>query len=301
MFQISVARPRRRVQTTLNTYHNITYVSFTPWHGKRFNTLADKRCHHNQVTFHLSPAMLFLLFIYYLVQGVSINATPNSSIDNLSLDTNHCSDLTHCRTIWNMVWSCLVTIFSCTWVAVHPNIPCPKTRKANSCIERWIWNPLLSFAEHRLPLFVCALLVPEYVLGWAVRQFWRARQIVDENKCEFEILGHVFINSLLDRRWSMAHGFFIIMGGLHLFKHNSEEKCDAQSISPEDDDPLHPLLAEDLIRDSIYSFTMLTEAEIKDKGKSDWLAKSLVLLQTSWFVMQCTDRKSTRLNSSHRR
>ena len=197
------------------------------------------------------------------------------------------------------MWSCLVTIFSCTWVAVHPNIPCPKTRKANSCIERWIWNPLLSFAEHRLPLFVCALLVPEYVLGWAVRQFWRARQIVDENKCEFEILGHVFINSLLDRRWSMAHGFFIIMGGLHLFKHNSEEKCDAQSISPEDDDPLHPLLAEDLIRDSIYSFTMLTEAEIKDKGKSDSLAKSLVLLQTSWFVMQCIARAIEHLPVTH--
>ena len=35
------------------------------------------------------------------------------------------------------------------------------------------------------------------------------------------------------------------------------------------------------------SFMMLTEAEIKDKGKSDWLAKSLVLLQTLWFIIQC--------------
>ena len=34
-------------------------------------------------------------------------------------------------------------------------------------------------------------------------------------------------------------------------------------------------------------FTMLTKAEIEDRGKSDWLAKSLVLLQTSWFVIQC--------------
>ena len=32
---------------------------------------------------------------------------------------------------------------------------------------------------------------------------------------------------------------------------------------------------------------MPTEAEIKDKGKSDWLAKSLVILQMLWFIMQC--------------
>ena len=83
------------------------------------------------------------------------------------------------------------------------------------------------------------------------------------------------------------HGFFIIMGGFHLFKCGSEEKSGTQSISQEDDHPLHPLLASDLMHNDIYSFAMLTDAEIKDRGKSDWLAKSLVLLQTSWFVMQC--------------
>ena len=32
---------------------------------------------------------------------------------------------------------------------------------------------------------------------------------------------------------------------------------------------------------------MPTEKEIKDRGKSNWLAKALVLVQTTWFVMQC--------------
>ena len=135
------------------------------------------------VTIHLSLAMLFLIFVYYLVHSTSIDAGP--SFDDRSSAVYHCTDLTHCRTIWNIVWSCLVTIFSCSWVAVHPNIPCPKTRKANGWIERCIWNPLLSFAEHRLPLFICALLVPEYVLAWAIRQFFRAREIVSHNKGEF--------------------------------------------------------------------------------------------------------------------
>ena len=57
------------------------------------------------------------------------------------------------------------------------------------------------------------------------------------------------------------------MGGFHLFERSSEKQSDSQNISQEDDDPLHPLLASDLMHDNIYSFTMPTEAEIKDRGK----------------------------------
>ena len=133
--------------------------------------------------------MLFLLFVYYLVQWASTDASPVPLIDNRSLAVNHCTDLSHCRSIWNIVWSCLVTIFSCTWVAIHPNVPSPKKREANGWIEICIWNPLLSFAEHRLPLFVCALLVPEYVLAWAIRQFLGARKIANQDKSEFKTFG----------------------------------------------------------------------------------------------------------------
>ena len=89
------------------------------------------------------------------------------------------------------------------------------------------------------------------------------------------------------------------MGGFHLFERSSEKKSDAQCTSQEDDKPLHPLLASDLTHDNIYSFTMLTEAEIKDRGKSDSLARSFVLLQTSWFVMQCIARGIERLPLTH--
>ena len=89
------------------------------------------------------------------------------------------------------------------------------------------------------------------------------------------------------------------MGGFHLFKRSSEENSGTQAISQESDDPLHPLLASDLTHDDIYSFSMPTEAEIKDRGKSDWLAKSLVILQTSWFVMQCIARGIKHLPVTH--
>ena len=88
------------------------------------------------------------------------------------------------------------------------------------------------------------------------------------------------------------------MGGFHLFQHSSEKESDAQCTSQEDDLPLHPLVANDLTHDN-YSFTMPTEAEIKDRGKSDWLARSFVLLQTSWFIMQCIARGVEHLPLTH--
>ena len=68
-------------------------------------------------------------------------------------------------------------------------MPCPKKREGKNCFQRWIRNPLLSFAEHRLPLFLCALLVPEYVLAWAIKQNLRAREIARDNKGELDTPG----------------------------------------------------------------------------------------------------------------
>ena len=257
--------------------------------------------------------MLFLLFLYYLLQGPSTDAGPIPTIEHRSLTGNHCNDLAHCRTIWNIVWSCLATIFSCTWVAVHPNVPCPKKREANGWIERYIRNPLLSFTEHRLPLFICALLVPEYVLAWSIRQFLVARKIA---KGEIELcvkylsIAIILSKSLLERGWSKTHGFFIITGGFHLFEHHPIQTSNNDKFKLHDDDiPLRPLAARDLYGDHTYqsieadidftSFMAPTKEEIEDKGKSDWLAKSLVLLQTSWFVMQCIARAIEHLPITH--
>ena len=114
-----------------------------------------------------------------------------------------------------------------------------------------------------------------------------------------------YSDSSLDLGWSKAHGFFIIMGGFHLFKRGrTQETSNVKPISHEDDTPLHPLAAIHLYGDNTLdidfsSFSVPTEAEIEDRGKSDWLAKSLVLLQTSWFVMQCIARAVEHLPITH--
>ena len=113
-----------------------------------------------------------------------------------------------------------------------------------------------------------------------------------------------FSSLSLDLQWSKTHGFFIIMGGFHLFKRGSKRTSD-KPISYKEDTPLRPLAAIDLYGDNttldidFSSFTVPTEEEIKDRGKSDWLAKSLVLVQTSWFVMQCIARAIEHLPVTH--
>ena len=95
----------------------------------------------------------------------------------------------------------------------------------------------------------------------------------------------------------MTHDFFVVMGGFHLFEHGFMGAGYYNvAILHDHNVPLDPLAACNLFEDDAHqsisadinftSFMVPTKEEIKDKGKSDWLAKSLVLLQTSWFITQ---------------
>ena len=62
------------------------------------------------------------------------------------------------RSVVKIVWSCLAVIFACTWVSVHPNVPGDKERPFDV-----VWR--------KLSIMVDALLAPELVLFWAMRQW----------------------------------------------------------------------------------------------------------------------------------
>lgn len=63
-----------------------------------------------------------------------------------------------------IVWSCLAVIFACTWVSVHPNLPGDK-------------ETALHVVLRKLSIMVDALLAPELVLFWAMRQ-WLGSRII---------------------------------------------------------------------------------------------------------------------------
>ena len=86
-----------------------------------------------------------------------------------SIFASECTSISHCRTIFGIVWSCLATIFACTWVAVHPNVPAPASE---------VYEVVFS----RIIVTICALLVPEYIVAWAIRQFLVANHIQEDVK-----------------------------------------------------------------------------------------------------------------------
>jgi hypothetical protein len=118
--------------------------------------------------------MLVLLLLYAVTQSAFGDANPVSSIEVRDPSGN--GELISTRTLWNIIWSCLSTIFLCTWGSLHPNISSTQDEPGMSWREK-LRKWLVDLLTYKLPLFLWALLVPEYILAWAVRQYLTAGEI----------------------------------------------------------------------------------------------------------------------------
>ncbi|KZP17225.1 hypothetical protein FIBSPDRAFT_830876 [Athelia psychrophila] len=151
--------------------------------------------------------MLSLLscVIYILVLHLSgINARavdarvasfPTSNVSSIVSQTitassQSCTDIKTCRTLEQIVVSCLATILACVWLAVHPNVPAPN--------------------REAVLVFGLAFFAPEWILAWAVRQALYARTLCKR-------LDLILIS---DAGWGMPHAFFIGMGGFCFYNEN---------------------------------------------------------------------------------
>ncbi|KAJ7919449.1 hypothetical protein B0H13DRAFT_1606185, partial [Mycena leptocephala] len=109
------------------------------------------------------------------------------------------------RTFFSIVIDsgCLATVFACTWVLVHPNVPPPNQGQ-------------LALTWRRFRLRVVAVIAPELMVGFSARQF-------------------------LDAHWfskkygvSRTHGFFFSMGGFVLLSgHHPIVKEEQLRVHPE--------------------------------------------------------------------
>jgi hypothetical protein len=112
------------------------------------------------------------------------------------------------------------------------------------------------------------------------------------------------LNAVLVPGWTRTHGFFMLMGGFHLFRLPADTPSvplarissePSNFVTPsgyssrEKEVPVCPLQIDD-IPIAILEMMSPTEAELKDRGKSDGLTKLIVLVQTLWFVIQCIAR-----------
>ncbi|KAJ7595433.1 hypothetical protein C8J56DRAFT_383337 [Mycena floridula] len=172
-----------------------------------------------------------------------------------------CNDINNCRTTTDIVWSCLLTMFACTWVAIHPNIPGP---------DEGMMYPL----ARRFALMLAMILVPELVILWAMRQWFCAYKVSKEWK---------------EEGITMAHGFFISMGGFII-----ADDQGTHFVTP--DMFKAPVLSYDYrIRVTAEDVAKISKAEIMDRSKSDVIAKGLAVAQVVWFIGQLVARMAQRL------
>jgi hypothetical protein len=121
--------------------------------------------------------MLFILTFVYVFLGFQTHAAPltsllaESSSNDTALSTSACICPADQRSVWDILWSCLATIFACSWVSVHPNIP--------AFNESW-WRIFL----RRLELMFWAVIGPETIIAWALRQWLGARRLEKRYKGE---------------------------------------------------------------------------------------------------------------------
>ncbi|KAF8659465.1 hypothetical protein AX16_001832 [Volvariella volvacea WC 439] len=160
------------------------------------------------------------------------------------------------RTIFDILYSCLGIIFLCTYMSIHHNIPDQN--------HSWARKTAL-----KVRTMLYAVLAPEVVIMWALRQ---------------RILAGEMANSAWgkERKWTRTHGFFLQMGGLML----EIEKGKKYEVILGGQTSRLSTLSEARVE----NIPRIRQKEIADHGKGDILAKAIVVLQTSWFVVQCIAR-----------
>ncbi|KAJ6449594.1 hypothetical protein C8R45DRAFT_1224398 [Mycena sanguinolenta] len=124
--------------------------------------------------------MLLILLAIHLLSKDG-RAAPLPHPPDTRTTTDSC-DINSCRTLFDIVWGCLATIFACTWVSVHPNVPPP-----NQSALQLLWR--------RLKMMLIGIIAPEIMVGFAARQLLGAHMLSKEFK------------------FSKTHGFFFCMGG----------------------------------------------------------------------------------------
>jgi hypothetical protein len=161
------------------------------------------------------------------------------------------------RSIYGILWSCLSTIFACTWITIHPNIPAPGDSQ---------WAVL----RRRLAIMGYFLLAPEFIILWAARQHFGARYLTKKHENNHP-------------GWTRTHAFFLIMGGFMLHEGGKPVwVLEAKDL-------------EELSEAGKIKWPTITKEEIVDRSKGDYLSKAIVLFQATWFVGQCIARGAYRL------
>ncbi|KAG1813968.1 uncharacterized protein BJ212DRAFT_1364816 [Suillus subaureus] len=266
---------------------------------------------------------LFFCTILYLVQVIRASQTINTSEDYEALSLSFTN-----RTLWNIISSCVLTLFACIYSTVHPNIPSPEDSPVSI-----IWR--------RLGMMIMVLFYPELIIAWAMGQWLSARQVTKK----FKKSGHFGVEApaeqyeLEDRDGtrllephaevaaSAVHSTPVSTSGYGLtralakpfktlwkayFSKQFEDYEWTQTHSffvlmggfmlyDVDGKPYSTIQPGQLLRlidEGCIDAPIITANQIRDKSKGNVISKGTLMLQVGWFVMQLITRAVYHLDTT---
>lgn len=222
-----------------------------------------------------------------------------------------------------IVWSCLATLIACTYTVLHLNVleqrdgrdggvasylkarsrgPSPYSElmpldteaeaprafklTASQLEDRSIQTELYwwfkGFAK-TLVWMIITIISPEWYALIAVDNLVSAIR----NKAKFtQLPSHCHP----PRGWTLAHMFFANMGGFAIRSNTKRRAGDIDHLTAKSLLQLMRLQGRYIEGDSLPN-----QEDIQDRSKSDFFAKSLIVLQVSWFIVNCIARLASGL------
>jgi hypothetical protein len=102
------------------------------------------------------PLLLHSLIHSWAVFGASNEPASKENTPLLDTSQSPVQD-SDSRSLQSITASYIVTMFTCTWIAIHPNTPSPL-------------DSSLRCALRSVGIMLVGILVPEYIFVWAIRQ-----------------------------------------------------------------------------------------------------------------------------------
>ena len=178
-----------------------------------------------------------------------------------------------------LILSCLLTLVLCVWSALHLNVPPPGRTRRQSFWTNVIW-------------ITAGIYAPEMVVFTAWRQWSSAKLLykrVHQHRTKSDVVAK--------HSWTMAHSFFACTGGFAL-------DCTPYIAGSENPEAILPPDAPRRLTITARGMAFLASCghvpdvsreDIIDKSKADTLAKTLVMIQASWMLLQVIARLVVRL------
>ncbi|KAF9023234.1 hypothetical protein BDZ89DRAFT_1070108 [Hymenopellis radicata] len=129
----------------------------------------------------LSSVVLLAISLFFALRTYALPVNSTTTAPECGI-----ADADDLRSVYDIVWGCLTTVFACSWLTVHPNVPTDDTRRKGS----------LHITLERVKLAGIAVIAPEVILIFAMRQ-WKMARKVKHSTIPIVAMTHGFVFSNL--------------------------------------------------------------------------------------------------------